>query len=58
MSEQVKSQIFVNIIIDDKIIGFGSPQFSAQEFDDVKEFLIGVVNTVEKTKKISKLCDN
>ncbi len=25
MSEQVKSQIFVNIIIDDKIIGFGSP---------------------------------
>lgn len=57
MSEQVKSQIFVNIIIDDKIIGFGSPQFSEQEFDDVKEFLIGIISTAEKTKKISKLCD-
>lgn len=58
-NEEVQNQLFVNIIIDDKIIGLASPQFNNQEFNKVRDFLmdeISSLKSVTKKKELNDLC--
>lgn len=57
VSQEVKHQIFVNIIIGDQIIGFSSSQFADQKLDDVKNFLMDAISTLKQVKDIDKLCE-
>ncbi len=56
VSQEVKHQIFVNIIIGDKIIGLSSSQFADQKLDDIKNFLMDEISTLKQVKDIDKLC--
>ena len=59
MNNEVKLQIFANIIIGDKIFGLASSQFADQKFENVRDFLMDVISTVKKLKKkkeFSTLC--
>lgn len=56
MNQQVKQQIYVNTIIDDKIIGFASPQFSDQKFETVRDFLMDSISALKKVENINNLC--
>lgn len=59
VSQEVKHQVFVNIIIGDKIIGLSSSQFTDQKLEDVKNFLMDVISTliqVNDKKDLEKLC--
>ncbi|AWI27041.1 hypothetical protein [Flavobacterium pallidum] len=56
---QVKSQLFVNVISGDKIFGLSSSQFEGQEFEDVKKFLIAVIGSLKRVtdaRDFEKLC--
>ena len=55
---QVEMQIFANMIVDDKIFGFASPQFNDQKFEDVSDFLMDIISTLKRTYNINQLCDN
>ncbi len=57
MNEQVKFQLYSNIIIGDKIIGFASPQFSDQKFESVRDFLMDIISTLKVVSDINTLCD-
>ena len=59
VSQEVKHQVFVNIIVGDKIFGLSSSQFADQKLDDVKDFLMDVINTLKKVESkndFKKLC--
>jgi hypothetical protein len=59
VSQEVKHQVFANIIVGDKIFGLSSPRFADQELDDVKDFLMDVISTLKVIKKendFGKLC--
>jgi hypothetical protein len=59
VSQEVKHQVFANIIIGDKIFGLSSSQFADQELDDVKNFLMDVISTLKKVDNkndFDKLC--
>lgn len=59
ISQDVKYQVFANIIIEDKIIGLSSAQFAGQKLDDVKDFLMDVISTLRKVDSkdnFAKLC--
>ncbi len=61
ISKEVKHQVFVNIIIGNKVYGLSSSQFANQNLDDVKNFLKATIVNLEamKTDKdLSKLCGN
>jgi hypothetical protein len=48
VSQEVKHQVFANIVIGDKIFGLSSSQFESQKLDDVKNFLMDVIGTLKK----------
>lgn len=59
VSQEVKHQIFANIIVGDKIFGLSSAQFENQNLDDVKDFLMDVISTLQVVRKkndLGKLC--
>ena len=59
MNQEVKSQIFANVVIGDKIFGLASSQFTDQKFENVRDFLMDVISTVKKLKnknEFSTLC--
>lgn len=59
VSPSVKAQIFVNVLIGDKIFGLSSSQFSDQSYDEVKDFLVSVISTLKEVKSVEdfdKLC--
>jgi hypothetical protein len=59
VSQEVKHQVFANIIIGDKIFGLSSSQFADQKLDDVKSFLMDVISTLKKLddkNDFDKLC--
>jgi hypothetical protein len=49
-NSSVKIQLFACMIIGDKIIGFGSSQFTDQTFEEVRDFLMDVISTLEKAQ--------
>ncbi len=60
LNEQVSSQIFASIIIDDKIFGVGSPQFNDQKLEDIRDFLMDILSTlrkVDKKKDLQNICN-
>jgi hypothetical protein len=59
VSQEVKHQVFANIIVGDKIFGLSSSQFADQKLDDVKNFLMDVISTLKKVDNkndFDKLC--
>lgn len=48
ISQEVKHQVFANIIIDGKIFGLSSSQLTDQKLDDVKKLLMDVISTIKK----------
>jgi hypothetical protein len=59
MNEQVSNQLFVSIIIGDKIFGVASPQFTYQKFEEVRDFLMDIISTlknVDKKKDLKNIC--
>ena len=50
MNEQVINQLFACIIIDDKIFGIGSPQFTDQNFGQIRDFLMDEISTLKNVK--------
>ena len=59
VNPEVKQQVFVTTIIDDKIFGLSSNQFTYQKFENVRDFLISVINTLKKVENksdFSNLC--
>lgn len=59
LSQEVKHQVFANIVVGDKVFGLSSPQFADQELDDVKDFLMDVISTLQAVRKkgdLGKLC--
>ncbi len=59
VSQEVKHQVFANIVIGDKIFGLSSSQFTDQELQDVKDFLMDVISTLKQLndkKDLEKLC--
>lgn len=61
ISKEVKHQVFINIIIGDKIYGLSSSQFADQKLEDIKNFLKNNIINLETTKTdkdLSKLCGN
>lgn len=57
ISNQVLHQLYVNIILDDYIIGFSSPQFSNQSFESVRDFLINTMTKVNVIHSLNNLCN-
>jgi hypothetical protein len=59
VSQEVKHQVFANVIIGDKIFGLSSSQFTDQKLEDVKNFLMDVISTLKQMnnkKDLEKLC--
>lgn len=56
-NKEVIAQIFISTIIDDTIIGFGSPQFIDHDFEDIKTFLVETISTLSVIRDINSLCD-
>lgn len=56
-SKEVISQLFINTIIEDTIIGFGSPQFIDHDFEAIKNFLVETISTLNIIKDTNSLCD-
>jgi len=54
-NSEVTNQLFASIIIDDKIFGVASPQFSNMKFKDVQDFLMDIISTLKKVTKKKKL---
>lgn len=54
-NNEVKSQLFINVVVGDMIVGLSSSQFNGQEFDDVKAYLIATIATLKKAEKKSDL---
>lgn len=57
MNENVKNQLYVNLIRDEYIIGFASPQFSDQNFEKVSDFLMDVADTLVEVEDVDSLCN-
>jgi hypothetical protein len=55
-SRQVETQLFVDVVIDDAIFGLGSPQFHGQDFDDIKDFLMKAIATIQIVENKECLC--
>jgi hypothetical protein len=56
ISQEVKSQIFISVIIGDYIVGVSSTQFINQNFDHVKNFLMEVAKQIRYTDSIENIC--
>ena len=59
ITANVKRQLFVNMLIGDKIIGLASPQIADQKFEDVRNFLtnaISILKKIEDKNKLTKEC--
>lgn len=56
-SKEVISQLFINTIIDNTIIGFGSPQFIDHDFETIKNFLVDTISTLSVIQDTNSLCD-
>ena len=60
ISEQVTNQLFASIIIEDKIFGVASPQFANQKFEQIRDFLMDVISTLNKLdekKDLKNICN-
>lgn len=59
-NQDVKYQLFANLIIGDKIFGLASSQFADQKLDNVKDFLMNAISTlkeVDNEKEFKGLCE-
>ena len=59
ISAEVKKQIFIDVVIGDKIFGLSSSQFVDQTYDEVEDFLIRVISTLKKVNnadEFARLC--
>jgi hypothetical protein len=56
-NQQVKYQIYANVIFNNQIIGFASPQFAYQKFENVRDFLMDTISSIRKADNINNLCD-
>ena len=59
INQEVKFQLFANIIIGNKIFGVGSSQFVDQKFESVKNLLMDVISTLKifnDKNDFDKLC--
>jgi len=56
ISQEVKSQVFISIIIGDYIVGVSATQFINQNFDHVKNFLMEVARQIRSTDSIENIC--
>jgi len=55
-NKEVKCQVFVNMVIDDKIFGLSCPQFKDQKLKDIKEFLTTTIGTLKEYRKVKDVC--
>ena len=58
-NQEVKSQLFANIVVEGKIFGLASPQFAEQKFEDVRDSLMDVISTIKAVagkSDFDKLC--
>lgn len=46
MNQQVKAQLFVNIVFGDKIFGLSCPQFNDQDYNKVRDFLMDAISSL------------
>ncbi|MDD3686928.1 MAG: hypothetical protein PHE56_09205, partial [Bacteroidales bacterium] len=59
-NQEVKYQVFANLVLGDKIFGLSSSQFADQNLDNIKDFLMDVISTVkvlDNKKEFKKLCE-
>lgn len=59
-NQDVKYQLFANLIIGDKIFGLASSQFADQKLDNVKDFLMDAISTlkdVDNEEEFKNLCE-
>ncbi|PKP21744.1 MAG: hypothetical protein CVU05_06095 [Bacteroidetes bacterium HGW-Bacteroidetes-21] len=56
LNEQVKYQVYANLVLGDKIFGIASPQFSDQTLNEIKDFLMDVISTLKQIEEPEKLC--
>ena len=55
VSAEVKKQIFIDVVIGDKIFGLSSSQFVDQTYDEVEDFLIRIISSLKKVKDADEL---
>ena len=55
ISKSVKKQLFINIIVGDKIVGLSSSQFENQKFGEVRDFLTDTIATLKKIDDKEKI---
>lgn len=56
-NKEVVAQFFVNIIVGDVVFGLGSPQFTDDDTESTKVFLIETINTLSIVKNKNTLCN-
>ncbi|OJJ23763.1 hypothetical protein BKI52_05280 [marine bacterium AO1-C] len=59
MNESIIQQVFLSVVINDKILGVASVQAKDQKFEDIKGFLVTVLNTLKEVRskrKLKKIC--
>ncbi len=59
MNKSITQQLFLSVVINDKILGLASVQAKEQKFEDIKDFLAKVMNTLTKVRskrKLKRIC--
>jgi len=57
MNQQVKSQLYLNIVIGEYIFGLSSPLFRDQKFEEIRNLLTETISTARITKSIDEICN-
>lgn len=57
ISKEVTSQLFVSMILDDKIFGLSTSQFKGQDFEALQNLLLNTLYSVKKIKSEKNLCN-
>lgn len=55
-NKEVTAQLFADIVLDDRIVGLGTPLFAGDDFDAAKVFLLETIDTIDKVKNPDTLC--
>ncbi|MCC8426137.1 hypothetical protein [Mucilaginibacter sp. UR6-11] len=55
VTQNVKAQVFVNMVAGDKIFGLSGTQFNNQELKNIGGFLLGVIATLTKAESKAEL---
>lgn len=57
INKEVKSQLFVSMILDDKIFGLSSTQFIGQNFENLQNLLLDTIYSVKIIDSEKKICE-